>query len=197
MSPTADATGPPDWAGAGLAAAGACAGAGASPPRPSRSSTIRIVPTGTVSPTLKRRSDTLPALGAPMVTVALSVITSTISWFSVTGSPSWTSQLTISPSATPSPMSGSLNSSFDMSRAVLATILSRAQADRDPEYSLPPGTRARTHAPAPNPAPTSRYERTTDKMAGTIRCESGRYSISRVYGNGVSKPVTRTGGASR
>ena len=34
-------------------------------------------------------------------------------------------------------------------------------------------------------------------IAGRMRCESGRYSISSVYGNGVSNPVTRTGGASR
>ena len=30
-----------------------------------------------------------------------------------------------------------------------------------------------------------------------MRCARGRYSFSSVYGNGVSKPVTRTGGASR
>src|SRR5262245_40025523 len=45
-----------------------------------------------------------------MVTVALSVITSTSGWSSATVSPSFTSHLTISPSTTPSPMSGSLNS---------------------------------------------------------------------------------------
>src|SRR5262245_51253446 len=45
-----------------------------------------------------------------MVTVALSVITSTRGWSSATASPSFTSHLTISPSTTPSPMSGSLNS---------------------------------------------------------------------------------------
>jgi hypothetical protein len=52
----------------------------------------------------------VPAFGEVMVTVALSVITSTIGWSSVTDSPGVTSHLTISPSVTPSPMSGSLNS---------------------------------------------------------------------------------------
>src|SRR6185369_10935894 len=99
-------------AGAGAAGTGAAAGAAA--PSPATSSTTSTSPTGTVSPTLKRRSATLPVLGAPMVTVALSVITSTISWFSLTLSPSFTSQLTISPSATPSPISGNLNSNFDI-----------------------------------------------------------------------------------
>lgn len=39
--------------------------------------------------------------------------------------------------------------------------------------------------------------RTTWSTAGKMRWESGMYSISSVYGNGVSKPVTRTGGACR
>src|SRR4028118_1368732 len=33
--------------------------------------------------------------------------------------------------------------------------------------------------------------------AGRVRGARGRYSISSVYGKGVSQPVTRTGGASR
>jgi hypothetical protein len=45
-----------------------------------------------------------------MVTVALSVMTSTMGWSSATMSPGAISHLTISPSLTPSPMSGSLNS---------------------------------------------------------------------------------------
>src|SRR5450432_1635150 len=121
MSPTALATGPAEdgaafgaGAAAGAGAASFAAGAGAS--APPTSNTTSTPPTGTVSPTLKRSSVTLQALGAPMVTVALSVITSTISWFSVTSSPALTSQLTISPSATPSPISGSLNSNFAMGR---------------------------------------------------------------------------------
>src|SRR5689334_13936242 len=114
-SPTALATVPDSaLAGAAAAAGALAAGAAAVSPPPPTSNTTSTSPTGTVSPTLKRRSATLPVLGAPMVTVALSVITSTISWFSLTLSPSLTSQLTISPSATPSPMSGSLNSNFDI-----------------------------------------------------------------------------------
>src|SRR5688500_5192869 len=121
MSPTALATGPDEDDGAGAgAAAGAGAGAAAfgaasaGAPSPARSSTTSTWPTGTVSPTLNRRSATLPLRGEPIVTVALSVITSTMSWFSLTVAPSSTNQLTISPSVTPSPMSGSLNSNFDI-----------------------------------------------------------------------------------
>jgi len=64
--------------------------------------------------------------GAGTVTVALSVISSTTPWSSSTVSPAFTSHLTISPSTTPSPRSGSLNSN-------VATALSaprRAQACR-------------------------------------------------------------------
>ena len=53
--------------------------------------------TATISPTLPRVSTTVPALGAVIVTVALSVITSTIGWSSATTSPGLTSQPTISP----------------------------------------------------------------------------------------------------
>jgi len=71
---------------------------------------MRTACTATVSSSLPRVSSTLPALGAVMVTVALSVITSTIGWSSTTTSPGAMSHLTIWPSVTPSPMSGSLNS---------------------------------------------------------------------------------------
>src|SRR5512139_1771866 len=53
---------------------------------------------------------TRPALGLGTVTVALSVITSAITSSSLTVSPSFTCHLTSSPSITPSPRSGSLNS---------------------------------------------------------------------------------------
>src|SRR5690606_24190943 len=108
----------------------ACLAAGAPPPS---SKTTSTSPTGITSSTAPRSSSTLPALGAPMVTVALSVMTSTISWSSLTVSPSATSQPTISPSVTPSPISGSLNSNFDI---LLVTPNARAplgcqpQADR-------------------------------------------------------------------
>ena len=66
--------------------------------------------TATISPTLPRVSTMRPVRGDVMVTVALSVMTSTIGWSSLMRSPGLTSHVTISPSVTPSPMSGSLNS---------------------------------------------------------------------------------------
>src|SRR3954463_9160017 len=139
MSPAALAAGPSNFPGAagagaagagaaaGAAGSGAAAGAGASAPPAPVSNTISTWPTGTVSPTLYLSSVTLPALGAPMVTVALSVITSTISWFSATSSPAFTSQLTISPSATPSPISGNLNSNFAMGKFLFAESAARVK----------------------------------------------------------------------
>ena len=56
-----------------------------------------------------------PEYGTVIVTVALSVITSTNSSSSLTCWPALTFQLTISPSAMPSPMSGNLNSLIAMS----------------------------------------------------------------------------------
>ena len=52
----------------------------------------------------------MPEAGAGISTVALSVITSTTGSSSFTEAPSATIQRTISPSCTPSPMSGNLNS---------------------------------------------------------------------------------------
>jgi len=52
----------------------------------------------------------VPVRGEGISTLALSVITSTSGWSSRTRSPSFTSQRTISPSAMPSPMSGSFTS---------------------------------------------------------------------------------------
>src|SRR5262249_47055222 len=63
-----------------------------------------------ISPSFPWRLTTFPARGEGTVTVALSVISSTTPWSSVMVSPGATSHLTISPSITPSPMSGSLNS---------------------------------------------------------------------------------------
>src|SRR5262249_26008767 len=77
--------------------------------------TISTSPTFTSVPTPCISLSILPALGAPIVTVALSVMTSTMIWSSATRSPSLTCQATISPSVTPSPMSGSLNSNRAMS----------------------------------------------------------------------------------
>src|ERR1043165_9793228 len=67
-------------------------------------------PTGTTEPASATIFLIVPRTGLVIGTVALSVITSTSSWSSVTESPSATIHFTISPSATPSPMSGSGNS---------------------------------------------------------------------------------------
>src|SRR5260221_14689377 len=104
MSPTADATTPEGGAAGGEGAFGPGGGdAGRDPgfeaatgaDSPSTSSTTRTLPTGTTSPSPPRTSTTLPGFGAPMVTVALSVITSTMSWFSETEAPTCTSHPTI------------------------------------------------------------------------------------------------------
>src|SRR5262249_745777 len=61
-----------------------------------------------------------PVRGAGISTLALSVMTSTIGWCSFTASPALTIQRTISPSATPSPMSGSFTSNAMISSGALA-----------------------------------------------------------------------------
>src|SRR5882724_2058486 len=98
-------------------------------PAPSTSRTIRVECTWAMSPSLPTVFTTLPRRGLGMVTVALSVITSTSGWSSTIWSPACTSHLTISPSTTPSPMSGSLNSNWDMSGLVGFQL---AQRLRDP-----------------------------------------------------------------
>src|SRR5882672_1466746 len=112
----------------------ACAGAPVpaatwNAPAPSTSRTIRVECTFAMSPSLPTVFTTLPRRGLGMVTVALSVITSTSGWSSTIWSPACTSHLTISPSTTPSPMSGSLNSNWDMSGLVGFQL---AQRLRDP-----------------------------------------------------------------
>ena len=77
---------------------------------PSVSITASTEPIGIWSPTSPASSITLPATGLSISTVALSVIMSAICWSSPIVSPTLTCQATISASAMPSPMSGSLNS---------------------------------------------------------------------------------------
>src|SRR5207302_3924274 len=100
-----------DLAGAEGATAGRVAGdvlfGAASPASPN---TTRVAPTFTTSPSFARSWSTFPVTGEGIWTVTLSVITSTTGSFSRIGSPSLTNHLTTSPSWTPSPMSGSLNS---------------------------------------------------------------------------------------
>src|SRR5688572_10026581 len=73
---------------------------------PSSSIVTRTLPTGQMSPSLKLIFLIVPARGDGSSTVALSVITSTRGWSRLTLSPSLTFQATISPSTTPSPISG-------------------------------------------------------------------------------------------
>src|SRR5882672_12305363 len=118
----------------GAACAGApVLGAACDAPAPSTSRTTRVECTLAMSPSLPTVRTTLPRRGLGMVTVALSVITSTSGWSSTIWSPAFTSHLTISPSTTPSPMSGSLNSNWDMSGLVgfqLAQRLENARRER-------------------------------------------------------------------
>src|SRR6185295_4890184 len=85
---------------------GSAAGGAALAAAPSSSITTSTLPTGQMSPSLKLILTTVPARGDGSSTVALSVITSTSGWSSLTLSPSLTFQETTSPSTTPSPMSG-------------------------------------------------------------------------------------------
>ena len=76
------------------------------------SNSTSIVPTATMSPTSPLIEETTPLVGDGIVTVALSVIISTIGASSLTMSPMPTCHCTTSPSTTPSPMSGSLKTYF-------------------------------------------------------------------------------------
>src|SRR3989441_1639937 len=93
--------------GSGDRMGGAGIGPGTSPASPN---TTSVLPTFTTSPSFARSWRILPVTGEGIWTVTLSVMTSTIGSFSLTASPSLTNHLTTSPSWTPSPMSGSLNS---------------------------------------------------------------------------------------
>src|SRR5438477_10315233 len=72
--------------------------------------TTSTVPTGTTSPSPTRIFETFPAAGEGISTVVLSVAISTSGSSSAISCPSCTSQRAISPSVSPSPRSGSLNS---------------------------------------------------------------------------------------
>src|SRR4051812_44688948 len=97
---------------------------------PSASRTTSVEWTLAISPSLPTVSSTLPRRGLGITTVALSVITSRSGWSSTVWAPALTSHLTISPSTTPSPMSGSLNSQRAMmSSGRLAPSTSRAFCD--------------------------------------------------------------------
>src|SRR6266545_1264898 len=90
------------WVGAASARGG--------PPSGSPPITTSTVPTGTTFPSSTRIRVTFPAAGDGISTVVLSVWISTSGSSSATSWPSDTSQRAISPSVSPSPRSGSLNS---------------------------------------------------------------------------------------
>src|SRR5256886_4051434 len=129
------------WSGAGCPASpggrdgAACAGAPVlgvawTAPPPSSSSTTSVECTLAMSPSLPKVRTTFPRRGLGMVTVALSVMTSTSGWSSTIWSPALTSHLTISPSTTPSPMSGNLNSNWAMSGLVCFQLAQRSEDAR-------------------------------------------------------------------
>ena len=99
-----DASGRPDVVGLGLGS-GVGTGLGASTTFGSGSGSGSAI----ISPIAPCNLVTLPSTVLPIPTVALSVMMSTISWSSTTVSPTATCQAVISPSTTPSPISGNLN----------------------------------------------------------------------------------------
>ena len=72
------------------------------------SNTIRSAPTGTMSPGAPVCDSTRPVTGDGNSTAAFSVMTSAMTWSSVTKSPTLTCQATTSASTVPSPRSGIL-----------------------------------------------------------------------------------------
>lgn len=121
---------PPAAAAGAAASAGASAGAAAGAPAAPSSRWKITLPTGTVSPSPARCLTTVPAAGAGTSTVALSVITSTTGWCSSTAVPSATSHWTISPSAMPSPISGSLNSIIELGGGSAVCLAVEAEAQK-------------------------------------------------------------------
>jgi len=77
-------------------------------PAPATSSITSCDPTARFSPTTPSIATTVPAIGAGISTVALSVMTSTSGSSSRISCPGMTCHLTISASVVPSPISGSL-----------------------------------------------------------------------------------------
>ena len=100
-----------------------------------------------------------PRPGDSISTVALSVIMSAICWSSSIVSPTLTCQATISASAMPSPMSGSLNSYFAISRPSLSQAPSSCASDQG---NKPIRRRADRACPSPSRArPALRDDRSS------------------------------------
>src|SRR5215472_6195354 len=89
-------------------AAGAAAGAADSPAAESVSKTTSSAPTGIESPGAPASDTIRPLTGAGTSTTALSVDISTSGWSSLTTSPAFARQFTISADTVPSPRSGTL-----------------------------------------------------------------------------------------
>src|SRR5207247_9716669 len=123
-----DAGGASVLVGAGGAVVGRVGSGRGGAVSPASPNTTRVLPTFTTSPSFALSWRIFPVTGEGIWTVTLSVMTSTIGSFSLTGSPSFTNHLTTSPSWTPSPMSGSLNS-----RAIVS---SRAAVVASPAVSV-------------------------------------------------------------
>ena len=79
------------------------------------------VPTSTVWPSGTSSAATTPAYGLGSSTTALAVSMSTMIWFTVTVSPGFTRQLTMSASVSPSPTSGRRNSRRRRGRGPVVT----------------------------------------------------------------------------
>src|SRR5947208_12576015 len=89
--------------------------------------TTNTVPTGTTSPSATRIRATSPAAGEGISTVVLSVWISTSGSSSAISCPSETSQRATSPSVSPSPRSGSLNSYAIESRSLENAVACRVE----------------------------------------------------------------------
>src|SRR5882757_6795380 len=103
----------PELAGAGTEA-GAASGAAGAAAAAAVSNTISGEPTATLSPGSPEIDTTRPLTGAGTSTAALSVMTSTMTWSSLTESPGLVCQATISASTVPSPKSGILKTNWLM-----------------------------------------------------------------------------------
>ena len=104
------------FSGAGSGVASTFFSTGAGVPSPSVSKSIQTWPTARIVPGSPTSDFTTPSVGDGISTVALSVITDRIGSSSFTVSPTETIHSTTSPSTTPSPISGNLNSNIPMFR---------------------------------------------------------------------------------
>ena len=93
---------------AAIEATGGATAATGAPPGAASSNTIRGDPTAILSPGSPEVDTTVPLTGAGTSTAALSVMTSTMIWSSLTESPGLVCHATISASTVPSPKSGIL-----------------------------------------------------------------------------------------